>query len=231
LAIEGAIAAAHDEAGAAEAVCGGDSLDLAAEVARVRKLLEAKADEMRSLNDDLLSSNQEVLALKKANAKLDETLADTTVQFKASKQELAATHRSIIEERMSAPDGPAKPDAKGDAASEKRIASLKEGNKELQEELSMSQRMVIKLRGDLEEAGDNKGSKSGGGDNKKMKAALAGTNKELSAAQFKVLSMREAFREVLQFATDMDEFEQDEDNQEKISEIIERAQSALDDAG
>ena len=43
--------------------------------------------------------------------------------------------------------------------------------------------------------------------------------------------MREAFREVLQFATDMDEFEQDEDNQEKISEIIERSQSALDDAG
>ena len=40
------------------------------------------------------------------------------------------------------PQGPAKPDAKGDAASEKRIASLKEGNKELQEELSMSQRMV-----------------------------------------------------------------------------------------
>ena len=93
---------------------------------------------MRSLNDDLLSSNQEVLSLKKAvcgaqsvyssgmlgteciqslssyvwpleltlsglqNVKLEETLADTTVQFKASKQELAATHRSIIEERMSA---------------------------------------------------------------------------------------------------------------------------------
>ena len=41
--IEGAIAAAQDGAAEETAVCGGDSVELAAEVARIRKLLEAKA--------------------------------------------------------------------------------------------------------------------------------------------------------------------------------------------
>ena len=40
--------------------------------------------------------------------------------------------------------------------------------------------------------------------------------------------MRERFREVLQVMGDMDEQEQDEENQEILSQMIERAQRAID---
>ena len=47
--------------------------------------------------------------------------------------------------------------------------------------------------------------------------------------RFTLLSMRESFRKIVQVMEAMDEYEQDEENQEIIAQMIERAQRALDD--
>merc|ERR1712086_261526 len=113
------------------------------------------------------------------------------------------------------------------ADADKEIASLKQRSMELKRELSSSQQMVMNLRQELEAKG-GKSSEESSDKTNKMKAAIAGTNKELSTAQFTLLNMRERFREVLQVMGDMDEQEQDEENQEILSQMIERAQRAID---
>lgn len=211
--IEGALAAAAIESEELDqAIPQADMSpeELQAECTRLREQLKTKADAVREMNTELLELNQECLA---------------------SKQEIKTLETELTKAQSNQ-------GGNQDQDSKEREQKIREYNKDIQQELAESQRQILRMRQELDEAQEGGTSKvrspkspQNGKSGDKLKEALAVCNQELSGAQFKVLHMREVCREVLKVAEEMNDYEQDEENQEWIESMIKKLAKVLKDTG